>query len=295
MSNIDCQSCADLRNEAPSFIQNGTTPEIALSLSKDTGFNPHLTVLHDNCEDLNSANDCLVGRLAQEIESYSNCEWRDYMRNLVPNLYELNKAMIAGDCGQWDRLAELCEKLEMYNNPSPTRYGNLPYNAAPRGAIGEIAMKNGQPLIVIQPESADPVNAGEIGIGFRYASMEFTKCDNVTREMCEWLMPATYLSKLSPNVEEGDIIWYCDKASVQRVSNFSDFLWDLFTRDSYTWTDIPMANHKYAWIEITIDENRMGKNYLTLVFRGTSYPNAAPTVEMQMTDSNSPRMYRHNI
>lgn len=295
MSNIDCQACSELRDYAPNFVQNGVTGEIALSLSKNTGLNPNLTVLHENCEDLTDVNDCLVGRMGQEVEAYESCDWKDYMKKLVPNLYELNKAMIAGDCGQWDRLAELCEKLEMYNNPSPTRYGLMPHLGAARGGIGTIATKNGQPLIVISPESADPVNAGEIGIGIRYATMEFTKCDNVTREMCEWLVPATYLSRLSPNVEEGDIVWYATKAEVQSVCSFSDFLWNLFTIDSFTWTDIPMADHKYAWFEITIDESRMGRNYITLVFRGTSYPNASPSTEMQMTDSFSPRMYRHNI
>lgn len=112
MSNINCDSCADLREYAPEFVQNGVTSRVSTSLKNNTGFNPSLSVLHENCEDLNDANDCLIGRLPQELAGYDVCEWKEFMSKLLPNQYEMLKALIASDCGQWDKLDPLCESID---------------------------------------------------------------------------------------------------------------------------------------------------------------------------------------
>lgn len=111
MSTINCDACNELREYAPEFVQNGVTTNVATSLSNNTGFNPSLTVTHKDCEDLNDANDCLVGRMDQEIEAYEVCDWKKYMHKLVPNVYELLKAMIASICGLWIRVECLVEAL----------------------------------------------------------------------------------------------------------------------------------------------------------------------------------------
>lgn len=107
MSNIDCNACNDLREYAPEFAQNGVTSTVATSLQNNTGFNPNLTVLHEDCEDLNDANDCLIGRMDQEIEAYEMCDWKEFMHKFLPNLYDMLKAIIASICGLWIQVDRL--------------------------------------------------------------------------------------------------------------------------------------------------------------------------------------------
>lgn len=111
MSTIDCSACNDLREYAPNFVQNGTNEEVCASLMNNTGLNPGLTVLHDNCEDLHDVNDCLIGRMTDELEAYDVCDWKDFMKKHNSNLYELLKAIICNDCGLWIKLCESVKGL----------------------------------------------------------------------------------------------------------------------------------------------------------------------------------------
>ena len=112
MSEINCESCVNLKENAPDFVTNGVTDDIAASLEANTGFNPNLDVLHDNCEDLNDANDCLIGMLGQEIETYSQCQWKEFMDIFLGNAYEMYKAIIASDCGLWDTIDDIVTQVE---------------------------------------------------------------------------------------------------------------------------------------------------------------------------------------
>lgn len=105
MSQIDCSACSELQQLAPDFAQNGVTARVAASLKNNTGFNPSNN--RDNCEDLNDANDCLVGRMDGELEQYEMCDWKEYMHKLVPNQYEVNKAMIASNCGVYSQIDKI--------------------------------------------------------------------------------------------------------------------------------------------------------------------------------------------
>lgn len=105
MSQPSCDACTNLRDYAPEFVMSGVTENVGNSLKNNTGLNAALTVLHNNCEDLNDVNDCLIGRLGQELESYDVCDWKDLMAKLLPNLYETLKAMIMSECGLWCRIA----------------------------------------------------------------------------------------------------------------------------------------------------------------------------------------------
>ena len=104
MSELNCEACNELQEYAPDFIDYGVTDEIAASLSANTGLNPNLDVLHEDCEDLNDANDCLIGMLPNTVESYKVCDWQEFMLNFLGNLYNLLKAMIASICGLWTKL-----------------------------------------------------------------------------------------------------------------------------------------------------------------------------------------------
>lgn len=104
MSELNCEACNELQEYAPDFIDYGVTDEIAASLAANTGLNPNLDVLHEDCEDLNDANDCLIGTLPNTVESYKVCDWQEFMLNFLGNLYNLLKAMIASICGLWKKL-----------------------------------------------------------------------------------------------------------------------------------------------------------------------------------------------
>ena len=106
MSKPSCDACTELREYAPEFVMSGVTERVATSLKNNTGLNPSLAAIHDNCEDLQDVVDCLIGRLGQELEAHDVCDWKDFMSRLTPNLYETLKAMIMDSCGQWTLMCE---------------------------------------------------------------------------------------------------------------------------------------------------------------------------------------------
>lgn len=112
MSKPSCDACSNLRENNANFIMNGVTDTVAASLANNTGFNPCLTSLHNDCEDLNDANDCLIGHLDDDVDNYDVCKWKDFMHNFLPNLYEMLKAIIAAICGLWTKSDDLEKKIE---------------------------------------------------------------------------------------------------------------------------------------------------------------------------------------
>lgn len=105
MSDYNCESCSELKTDSSEFVLNGVTDNVATSLKNDTGFSTSNS--NDDCTDLNYANDCLIGRLDDELEAYDTCQWKEYMHKFIPNLYELLKAMIAAICGLWTNVHNL--------------------------------------------------------------------------------------------------------------------------------------------------------------------------------------------
>ena len=110
---LNCNACEDLREYAPDFVQNGVTDTVCNSMKNDTGINPTATVTHNDCEDLNTANDCLVGRMDGELEAYDQCEWKKFMHKLLPNLYTLLKLMICAICGIWVNIHDLWHQIDL--------------------------------------------------------------------------------------------------------------------------------------------------------------------------------------
>lgn len=125
---INCNACEDLREYAPEFVQKGVTDTVCNSMKNDTGINPTATVTHTDCEDLNTVNDCLVGRMDDELEAYDSCDWKKFMHKFIPNLYTLLKLMICSICGLWVNVhllwAEI-DKLWAEINALKTRVTNL--------------------------------------------------------------------------------------------------------------------------------------------------------------------------
>lgn len=112
MSDYSCDACSSLREDAPDFVQNGVTTSICASLANDTGLNPNLTVLHTDAEDLHDANDCLIGRMGEEVDSYDVCDWKLFMKRFISNLYETLKAIICALGGIWSKIHTLEDSTE---------------------------------------------------------------------------------------------------------------------------------------------------------------------------------------
>lgn len=111
MSKAQCDACTDLRATSPEFVAYGVTDTIAESLMNNTGLNPTLPVLHDDCEDMADLLDCLIGRL--NTDDLKTCDVPDFLGRFTGNLYETLKAMNAVDCGLWEKVKLLDEILKL--------------------------------------------------------------------------------------------------------------------------------------------------------------------------------------
>lgn len=115
-SNVDCSACTDLKKNAPEFVQNGVTKTVCASLQNDTGLNPTLTTLHTDCEDLDTATDCMIGMMEKEVDSYDLCDWKDFMKKFINNLTQILKAIICAICGIWTNIHDLWDKVNCVYN-----------------------------------------------------------------------------------------------------------------------------------------------------------------------------------
>ena len=114
MSEVSCTACQELREAAPDFVTNGVTETVCDSLANNTGLDASNG--HDNATDLGLANDCLVGRMQDEVNYYGICDWKKFMKLFVHNVYEMFKAIICSLRGVWgeardteETVADLCD------------------------------------------------------------------------------------------------------------------------------------------------------------------------------------------
>lgn len=111
MSSQSCSACNDLREYAPEFVVNGVTDNVAENLIDNVGLSGAEN--HTDCGDLLDANDCLIANMRDELDSYDVCEWKDFMGEFIPNMYETLKAMIYSQCGQWSDIMCLTKKMDL--------------------------------------------------------------------------------------------------------------------------------------------------------------------------------------
>jgi len=109
-----CLACNKLKELNPEFVLNGLTLSMYNSLKNNTGLKPSLG--HNNCEDLNDLNDCLLGSLYDKIDAYDICDWREFMKEYLANQKNINAALIASDCGQWEQINLIWEQINLIWN-----------------------------------------------------------------------------------------------------------------------------------------------------------------------------------
>lgn len=100
-----CNACADLRDNSSEFYTNGVTDAVCESLQDNKGFNTESA--HDNCDDLHLANDCLIEPLIEKLPAYDVCDWKEFMGEMLPNVYNMYEAMICWMCGIEKRVSQV--------------------------------------------------------------------------------------------------------------------------------------------------------------------------------------------
>lgn len=107
----NCSACEDLKTYAPEFALHGITTGVCNSLKNDTGLNPNLSVLHNNCADLQDMSDCLIGALGDTLPSYDICDIKDFLEKLLANLKSMFDALVCNECGQWSEIWKLWHEV----------------------------------------------------------------------------------------------------------------------------------------------------------------------------------------
>lgn len=97
----NCSACSELQEDSANFVQNGVTTQVCNSLKNNTGFNPSSG--HNDCTDLDDANDCLIGNMEDEVDAYDVCGWKEFMPKFIHNLWNVIKAIICAICGLWTK------------------------------------------------------------------------------------------------------------------------------------------------------------------------------------------------
>lgn len=111
MANTNCSACDDIRKTDPNLLINGFTDTECASLKNNTGLVPSSG--HNDCTDLNNLNDCLVGNMKEEIDAYNNCDWKEFMKKFIPNVWTTLKGIICAICGLWTNVACLNKKVDL--------------------------------------------------------------------------------------------------------------------------------------------------------------------------------------
>lgn len=305
-SNVDCSACTELKNTSTEFVQNGVTKTVCNSLKNDTGFNPKLTTLHTDCEDLDMANDCMIGMMENEVDSYDLCDWKKFMKKFIPNVHQLNEAQICALCGLWtnvhdldDRLGDMCELLSNVVTPALSAYGILPLADTQYAKARRCGTATNK--VVKMPDDGtlnEYTKAGQ-NIGISYASMTVKSCDSDEQEMIEWIAPSHYYYKLAAGAETGDVLWRITKSEAQSVIGISDYLWQIFVESSWTWHESALSpSRQLAWLTISVGKyGDLADNELGVIFWGCNAPNDAITSDEQFGSFNnaSAKSYRHKL
>lgn len=105
MAELNCTACEDLREEVPQLIVDGFDNTMCTSLKNDTGLKSSSG--HNDCTDLDTMNDCLIGNMETEIDRYDTCEWKPFTKKFIDNIWTMGKAMICAICGLWTNVHSL--------------------------------------------------------------------------------------------------------------------------------------------------------------------------------------------
>ena len=133
MANKNCNACNEIRSEVPELVANGFTEAMCTSMKNDTGLKQ--SVGHDDCEDLDLLNDCLVGNMKDEIEDYDQCDWKDFTKKFIDNLWTLFEAMKCAICGLWTNVHNLWTTVRSFKLTKSGHTITLTSNLGSHGSV----------------------------------------------------------------------------------------------------------------------------------------------------------------
>lgn len=268
MAQKNCAACDELRNDAPNLIVNGMTDTECASLKNNTGLNPSSG--NDDCTDLDNMNDCLIGNMEEEVELYDVCDWKDYTKELVGNLWTMFKAIICAICGIWtnivdirNKLQALCQLVDLTLTPGLAPRGTLIYNTSSPNYGGTIAKKGGNDVFVRSDDSIPSELQPVVGVGIRYAKIRKARCSDGGCQHVEWIAPYFYGMKVNPDVELElmDELWSVDKATAQSWG-ITDDMWRRMEIAPQAWTsDFTALRTALFGVRLSIENNRLVLKY----------------------------------
>lgn len=103
-----CEACEKLREESIDTLRKGITETQCNHLQKDEG----LSGKNDDCEDLNTLNDCFIQGLNDKIDLTDDCDWKKYAKAENTNRYWMFQALICVICGLWNNIHDLWKEIE---------------------------------------------------------------------------------------------------------------------------------------------------------------------------------------
>ena len=264
-----CKACQDLQVDAPNLIVNGLTATEIASLKNNTGLNPSSG--NDDCTDLNNMNDCLIGNMSDEIDAFDVCDWKDYTKNYVNNVWTMFKAIICAVCGLWtnlknlsDRIDSMCQLLDANMRHPVYANGTLPNGDDPSHQGGVITNKGGKPMLT--PLSRSEVTSDDAwkqqNVGFRYGKLTAKDCNGACRRH-EWIAPDLYAYRFNAEVEPAydDMLWSIDKASVVGRMGMTNELWAIRAQNPVTWASDWTAGGALIALRLSVEDDRLVLRY----------------------------------
>ncbi len=113
MATRNCSACSNLQENAPNFVQNGVTDAVCTNLKNNKGFSASSG--NKDCGDLNDANDCLIGNLEDEVDAYGVCDWKEFTKDFINNLWTMLRAIICAICGLWTKTEKMEEDINKHD------------------------------------------------------------------------------------------------------------------------------------------------------------------------------------
>lgn len=289
MANLNCDACSDIREIDPNLIVNGWSNTECTSFKNDTGLSPSSG--HNDCTDLQLMNDCLIGNMEAEVDAYDVCDWKDFIKKVLKNLWTVLSAIRCAICGLWTNVHALktqndamCALIDALISPPLSRYGTLLNDVGeqyPSHRGGVIGTKNGKAVVVpmAQSEVDQPVWEAQ-SIGIYHGKQQMSRCSDGACRSYEWIAPNMVGYRVNPelDLEVGDIIWYATKAQCLGWG-MSEDMWNAFTISSWVWKDYGLATSplSLAWFRLHVENNRLELTYRGQVGAASGNSNASIT------------------
>lgn len=267
MANVSCSSCEDLRQNAPNLIVNGLGSAECTHLKNNTGVGGNST----DCADLNDMNDCFIGNMEPEIDTYDVCDWKEYMKKFVPNVWTVLKGIICAICGLWDNFDDLAETIRniCQLQEATLQHPVIAYGTRPQGTSavqgGTLGKKGGNDILIpLTQQEMSPGAWPNQNAGIRYGKLEVISCTTGACRRHEWIAPdfLGYKFNSSVTLAYGDVLWSCSKSVAQNTFGITDEQWTGREQNPISWvTDFAVLGTGLVAIRVAVNNNMLEVQY----------------------------------